>query len=84
MLSPSHILNIAHPNVLNAYIKQDLKSKVNGSQVLVLETDIDMKQGEDAEEKYLDLLADLQEIRLKAQNTYGNISRVDIRTDTFH
>ncbi len=51
MLSPSHILHIAHPNVTSAYIKQDLENNRNGKQVLVLETDIDMTHTEESEEK---------------------------------
>ena len=84
MLSPSHIVNIAHPNILNAYVKQDLTARKSGNQVLVLETNIDLGNDEDGEDKYLDLLSDLNEIQAKAQKEYGNISRVDIRAHTYH
>lgn len=84
MLAPSHIIHIAHPNVTSAYIKQDLENNLNGKQVLVLETDIDMAHVEEAEDKYFDLLADLKDIRSRAEKQFGDISRVDIRGTTCH
>ncbi len=79
MLAPSHVLHITHPHVTSAYIKQNLESDLNGDQVLVLETDIDMTQDETDEDKYFDLLVDLQDIQRHVEKQFGNISRVDIR-----
>ncbi len=84
MLSPSHILHIPHPHVTSAYIKQDLDSKQAGKQVLVLETAIEVGSGEKEEDQYFDLLVDLPEIKQNVEMQFGDISRVDIRTATFH
>ncbi len=81
MLSPSHILHITHPCVTSAYIKQDLESNKAGQQVLVLETPVELGSPED---QYLDLLADLPEIKQCVEKQFGDISRVDIRSATFH
>ncbi|PZP55601.1 MAG: hypothetical protein DI586_06345 [Micavibrio aeruginosavorus] len=84
MLSPSHILHITHPQVTSAYIKQDLDGKQSGKQVLVLETAIEVGAGEQEDDRYLDLLVDLPEIKQSVEMQFGDISRVDIRSSTFH
>ena len=85
MLAPSHILHISHPNVTSAYIKQDLEAHMNGKQVLVLETNINVSRADETEEdKYFDLLAALKSIRNQAEKQFGDISRVDIRGATVH
>ena len=84
MLSPSHILHLVHPNVTSAYIKQDLENDHNGKQVLVLETDLDTAHTVDEEDKYLDLLIALEDIKRNVELQFGDISRVDIRGATCH
>jgi hypothetical protein len=81
MLAPSHLLHITHPHVTAAYIKQDVAALNDGKQVLVLETElsVDSPASED-EDKYFDLLVDLNDIREQVEMQFGNISRVDIRS----
>lgn len=83
MLSPAHIVHIAHPVVTSAYIKQDLNAETQGKQVLVLETEFDVEHT-DNEDKYFDLLVDLTDIKKQAEVQFGDISRVDIKGHTFH
>ena len=85
MTSPSQIIHLAHPSIVTAYIKQDVEADKTGKQILVLETDISSDVTSEIEEdKYFDLLVDLQDIRKKAEKQFGNISRVDIRGYTCH
>lgn len=84
MLSPSHILHVAHPYITTAYIKQDVQSDKRNSQILVLETDIDVQNSETEEDKYFELLSDLKDIKSYAEKQFGNITRVDIRSHAVH
>ncbi len=79
----TQILNITHPSITSAYVKYDVESDMK-KHVLVLETDFDVADIASEEEKYFDLLVDLNGIRSEAEKQYGDISRVDIRGVTCH
>lgn len=90
MQSPSELLTINHPSVISAYIKHGIGAQE--ANVLVIETDIDIKHIDMTDEKcegaecerYLELLADLRDIRRSVETKYGDLARVDIKSVTLH
>ena len=75
---PQKISGIVHPLVRDVYLKKDFGYNKRAQDVLVIEASI----GNDnkSENSFYELLMDLQEIELKAEQSVGHIDRVDIVT----
>lgn len=80
---PERITALSHPLVREAYLKKDFAADHWNEDVLVIETlDPDFDDiGHDLFDSYLiDLLADLDDLRVQAEEKVGHIDRIDIRS----
>jgi hypothetical protein len=87
--TPQHVTGISHPLVADMYLKKDFKG--SEQQVLVIEArgrdffednegNGDNHEEHDDSDSYLvDLLADLENLKERAEERVGNFDRIDIR-----
>lgn len=78
---PSKITAISHPLIASMYLKKDFHGSDPSEDVLVIETNF-VSQEDDKEtfEDYLmELLSDLPELQMEAEQRIGKFDRVDIR-----
>jgi hypothetical protein len=77
---PDRLKSFAHPLVSSIYKKMDYST--GSENVLVIETRFpDADEDEGSSDSYLmDLLLDLNNLKLQAESRLGHIDRVDIRT----
>lgn len=82
---PEHVTGISHPMVREIYLKKDFgNGALKHEDVLVIET-MPHEPGEDPDhesfDSYLiDILADLDDLKMQAQSKVGHFDRVDIRS----
>lgn len=83
---PEHVTGISHPMVREIYLKKDFgNGGLKHEDVLVIETMPHEKSGDNLDyesfDSYLiDILADLDDLKMQAQSKVGHFDRVDIRS----
>lgn len=78
---PEVVSNVTHPLVSSMYLKKDYRSMHDFDDVLVIETNFSHDgKDEDFDACLAELLYDLHDLQVEAENKVGHIDRVDIRT----
>ena len=89
IISTKTVSGITHPLVAEMYIKKgyapyDIGNEIPAEDILVIETYFERSEDQDYashSDSYLfDLLADLEDLKSKAQQQVGHFDRIDIRT----
>ncbi|MGQ0528082.1 MAG: hypothetical protein ACT4OY_08675 [Alphaproteobacteria bacterium] len=83
---PEKLKAFTHPHIASMHMKKDFGVHNNKTEdVLVIDTllseDIDQEHFNDS---LLDILLDLDALKIKAESTFGKIDRIDIRTHRTH
>ncbi len=80
MHTPQQILtNVSHPLVTGMYTKRDYDGTNKAQEVLVIETNMEETEFYARDDRLIDLLTDLNELRMMAEDKIGHIDRIDIR-----
>ena len=79
---PERLTSVTHPLISSIYLKKEYGAKDAVEDVLVIETNF--SQGEHEADHFdtslTELLGDLQDLQLQAEEKIGHFDRVDIRT----
>lgn len=81
---PEHVTGISHPMIREIYLKKDFgHSSLEHEDVLVIETMPHERGADVAHENFdsylIDILADLDDLKMQAQSKIGHFDRIDIR-----
>lgn len=75
---PEQVIGISHPFISDMYLKIDQRRNQN---VLVIQAKAEREDTEiQLVDPVLDIITDLEDLKLKAEQQVGHFDRVDIRT----
>lgn len=79
---PERLTTVTHPHIASVYLKKDYSGHQSCEDVLVIETNLShaKQDDEDFEMCLTELLGDLKELQMQAEQKIGHFDRVDIRT----
>lgn len=78
---PEKLKAITHPRIASMHMKKDFGTFNKAEDVLVIDTCFSEHDDSESFDNYLmEILLDLPALKLKAENSFGKIDRIDIRT----
>lgn len=80
---PERVTAISHPLVRDVYLKKDFGAGHRDEDVLVIETldpDFDDEHCDLFDSYLIDLMVDLEELKMEAEQRVGSFDRIDIRS----
>lgn len=79
--TPSRVTGVSHPLIREMYLKKDFTTGNYSEDVLVIETALEDENGHKDFDLYLaELLNDLKDVQIQAEQKIGPFDRIDIRT----